>query len=61
MTPASVMKRLKANGASLMPDLHRASPKMGWLRPRRIAKKSTEIKFKQRVAFAVELSIGFDK
>ena len=42
MTPASVMKRLQANGASLMPDFHRASQKMAWLRLRRIANKSTE-------------------
>ena len=32
MTPASVMKGFKANGASLMSDFHRAFPKMVWLR-----------------------------
>ena len=42
MTPASVLKRLKANRASLVSDFHRASPKMAWLRLRRIAIKSTE-------------------
>ena len=36
MTPASVMKRFKANGASLMSDLHRAFPEMVWLRLSRI-------------------------
>ena len=62
MTPASVMKQLKANGASLVSDFHRTSPKMARLRLSRIANKSTEtikmlLKFKQRVALAVELSI----
>ena len=42
MTPASVMKQLKANGASLMSDFHKASLEMAWLRLRRIANKSTE-------------------
>ena len=32
MTPASVMKQLKANGASLMSDFHRESLEMAWLR-----------------------------
>ena len=41
-TPASVMKRLKANGVSLMSDFHRASPKMAWLRLRRITNESTD-------------------
>ena len=45
-----------------MSDFHRASPKMAWLRLCRIANKSAEtkkllLKFKQRVALAVELSI----
>ena len=42
MTPASVMKRLKANGASLASDFHRASLKMAWLRLCRITNDSTE-------------------
>ena len=42
MTPASVMKRLKANGASLMSDFHRASPEMAWLRLCQITNESTE-------------------
>ena len=42
MTPVSVMKRLKANGASLMSDFHRTSPKMAWLRLCQIANKLTE-------------------
>ena len=64
MTPASVMKRFKANGASLMSDFQRASPKMAWLPLYRITNESTRTKncyfnkkFKQRVALAVELSI----
>ena len=32
MTPASVMRLFKANGASLMSDFYRASPEMAWLR-----------------------------
>ena len=43
MTPASVMKRLKANGASLMSDCIRASLEMAWLRLCRITNESTEI------------------
>ena len=42
MTPASVMKRFKANGASLMSDLHRASLKMAWGRLCRITNESNE-------------------
>ena len=42
MTPVSVMKRFKANGASLMPDFHRASPEMAWLRLCQITNESTE-------------------
>ena len=57
MTPASVMKRFKANGTSLMSDVHKASLKMARLRLCRITNESTESKFKQRVALAVELSI----
>ena len=37
------MKRLKANGASLVSDFHRASLKMAWLRLRRVTNESTEI------------------
>ena len=44
MTPASVMKRFKANGASFMSDFHKASPKMVRLRLCRITNKSTETK-----------------
>ena len=44
MTPVSVMKRLKANGASLMSDIHRASLEMAWLHLCRITNESTEIK-----------------
>ena len=44
MTPASVMKRFKANRASLMSDFHRASPKMAWLSICRITNESTYIK-----------------
>ena len=43
MTPASVMKRFKANGASLMSNFHRASPKMAWQRLCQITNESTEI------------------
>ena len=43
MTLASVMKRYKANGASLMSDFHRVSLKMAWLRLCRITNESTEI------------------
>ena len=43
MTPASVMQRFKANGASLMSDFHRAPLKMAWLRLCRITNESTEI------------------
>ena len=42
MTPASVMKRFKANGASLMSDFHRVSPKIAWLCQCRITNKSIE-------------------
>ena len=62
MNPASVTKRLKANGASLMPDFHyRASPKIAWLRLCQITNESTVLKFKQRVALAVELRIYEEK
>ena len=62
MTPASVMKRFKANGASLMSDFHRASLKMAGRRLCRITNESTKIKkllfkFKQKVALAMALSI----
>ena len=62
MTPASVMKQLKTNGASLMSDFHRATLKMAWQCLCRITNESSEIKkilfkFKHRVALAVELSI----
>ena len=43
MTPASVMKRFKANGLSLMSDFHRAFLKMAGLRLCRITNESTEI------------------
>ena len=43
MTPASVMKRFKANGSSLMSDFHRASLKMAWQPLCRITNESTEI------------------
>ena len=43
MTPASVMKRFKANGASRMSDFHRASLKMAWLPLCRITNESTAI------------------
>ena len=43
MTPASVMQRFKANGASLMFDFHRAPLEMAWLRLCRITNESTEI------------------
>ena len=36
------MKRLKANGASLLSDFHRTSPNMALLRLCRIENKSTE-------------------
>ena len=36
------MKRLKADGASLMSDFHKTSPKMAWLRLCRITNESTE-------------------
>ena len=42
MTPASVIKRVKANGASLMSDVHNASLEMAWLRLCRITHESTE-------------------
>ena len=42
MTPASVMKRLKAAGASLTSDFRRASLEMAWLRLCRITNESTE-------------------
>ena len=42
MTPASVMKRFKANGASLMSDFRRASPKLACLRQCHITNESTE-------------------
>ena len=42
-TPASVMKRFKANEASLVSDFHRASLEMPWLRLYRITNESTEI------------------
>ena len=42
MTPASVMKRFKANGASLMSDFHRASQEMAWLCLCRFTNESTE-------------------
>ena len=63
MTPALAMKRCKANGASLVSGFHRASPEMAWLCLCQITNVSTEtkncfLKFKQRVALAVELSIG---
>ena len=38
----SVMKRFKANGASLLFDFYRASPEMVWLRLSRITNESTE-------------------
>ena len=41
-TPASVMKRFKANGVSLMSDFYRASLEMAWLRLCRITNESTE-------------------
>ena len=44
MTHASVMRRLKANGASLMSDFRRASPKLAWLRQCHITNESTETK-----------------
>ena len=43
MNPASVIKRLKANGASLVSDFHRASLEMAWLRLCRVTNESTEI------------------
>ena len=43
MTPASVMQRFKANGASHMSDFHRAPLEMAWLRLCRITNESTEI------------------
>ena len=36
------MKRFKADGASLMSDFHRTSPKMAWVRLCRITNESTE-------------------
>ena len=56
------MKRFKANGESLMSNFHRVSFAMACLRLCRITNESTKtekllIKFKQRVALAVELSI----
>ena len=42
MAPVSVMKRFKANGASLMSDFHRASSEMAWLRLCRITNESAE-------------------
>ena len=62
MAPASVTKRLKANGTSLISDFHRAASNMAWKRLCRITNESTEtkkllLKFKQRVALAVELCI----
>ena len=39
---ASVMERLKANGASPMSDFHRASLEMAWLPLCRITNESTE-------------------
>ena len=36
------MKQLKANGASLMSDFHKASVEMAWLRLCRIPNESTE-------------------
>ena len=42
MTHASVMKRFKANGASLTSDFHRESLEMAWLRLCRITNESTE-------------------
>ena len=42
MTPALVMQRFKANGASLMSDFHRASAEMAWLRLCRFTNESTE-------------------
>ena len=41
MTPASVMKRFQGSGKSHISDLHRASPKMAWLRLCRITNEST--------------------
>ena len=58
------MKQLKANGARIMSDFHGASPKMACLRLCRITNELTEtklkllLKFKHRVALAVELSIN---
>ena len=43
MTPASVMKRLKANRASLVSDFHRASLELAWLCLCRVTNESTEI------------------
>ena len=43
MTPASVMKRFKANGACLMFGFDRASLKMAWQRLCRITNESTEM------------------
>ena len=42
MTPASVMKQFKANGASLTTDFHRASLEMALLSLCRITNESTE-------------------
>ena len=41
-TSAPVMKRLKANGASLMSDFYRTFLKMAWLRLCQITNESTE-------------------
>ena len=59
MTPASFMKRVKANGASLMSNFCRASLKMAWLnvyselQMNRLKSKIV----KQGVALAVKFSI----
>ena len=42
MTPASVMKRIKANGASLRSDFHKASPETARLRLCLILNELTE-------------------
>ena len=39
------MKKLKANGLSLISDFHKASLEMAWLRLCQITNKSTETKY----------------